>query len=168
MKNVKAIIAIMAILSVIVIGSSLGFDISTLQATSDNGDDVTTFEGDLLPQQSTSNEKVIQFEETQPETIVESDNLHNPSIQNQVNQTPALSQEDVQLQGKEKYDWELPNGEGCKWNDPLPGWPRHWICSDLETALAWHQYNQTFEGGKTKPENTKPLQHLTHNFGDFS
>ena len=52
------------------------------EQASDDGNNVIPFEGDLLPQQSPSNEKVIQFEETQPETIVESDNLQNPSIQN--------------------------------------------------------------------------------------
>ena len=86
---------------------STGFTIPFVQATSDNSNDVITFEGDLLPQHSPSNEKVIQFEETSNETITKSGKLQNPSIQNQLNQSQPLSQKDVQLpkpEGNKKYD----------------------------------------------------------------
>ena len=67
-----------------------------------------------------------------------------------MNQTPTLSQEDVQLQGKEKYDWEIPNRKGCKWNNPLPEWPLLWICTSLETSLAWDKYIQNNEEDKPR------------------
>ena len=57
----------MAILIVIVIGNSSGFGISTVQATSDDGNDT----------QQTS-QSVIQLKLTPPDTIVQSDNLQNP------------------------------------------------------------------------------------------
>lgn len=140
-------------------------DDSNNQQASDDSNDVITFEGDLLPQQSPSNEKVIQFEEISNETITESGDLQNPSIQSQVNQSQPLSQKDVQLpqpEVKPKYDWEHTNGKGCSWNDPLPGWPRHWICTDLETRLAWDSYNQTNDGEKARQfiPGFQPLQPL--------
>ena len=168
MKKVKIVIFAIVISIIGLIINLTGFAIPNVQSTSndsnnqqasDDSNDVQTFEGDLLTQQSPSNEKVIQFEETSSETITPSGDLKNPSIQNQVNQSQPLSEKDVQLQqseGKPKYDWELPNGKGCAWNDPLPGWPRHWICTDLETRLAWDSYNQTNDGEKSR--------HLIQNF----
>jgi FtsZ-interacting cell division protein ZipA len=183
MKKVEIVIVIIAILIVAISGTSAGFAIPIVQATpddsnnqqasddsnnqqaSDDSNDVITFEGDLLPQQSPSNEKVIQFEEISNETITESGDLQNPSIQSQVNQSQPLSQKDVQLpqpEVKPKYDWEHTNGKGCSWNDPLPGWPRHWICTDLETRLAWDSYNRTNDGEKARQfiPGFQPLQPL--------
>ena len=54
-------------------------DLVITNKSSDDSNDVQTFEGDLLTQQSPSNEKVIQFEETSSETITPSGDLKNPS-----------------------------------------------------------------------------------------
>lgn len=166
----------MSIFGVII--SSAGYAIPFVQATSGDGnnkaqtfsDDVPpsgdgknkaqTFEGELLPQLSPSNEKAIQFEDTPTKTIAQSDNLQNPSTQNQVNQ--SLHQQHIQLkqsEGKKKHDFEFPNGKGCAWNDPLPGWPRWWICDDVETTIAWEKYNKTKNSVSVEDDRARhPLQ----------
>ena len=179
MEKVKILIIVLTLSIFGVIISSTGYAIPFVQATSSDGnnnaqtfsDDVPpsddgnnnaqTFEGELLPQLSPSNEKVIQFEDNPPKTIAQSDNLQNPSIQADLNQ--SLPQQDIQLkqsEGKKKYDWELPNGKGCAWNDPLPGWPRHWICTDVETTIAWEKYNKT--------KNTVEDDRARHPLQEFS
>jgi len=101
MKKVKIVTVVIAISIIGLIINSTGFAIPNVQSTSndsnnqqasDDSNDVQTFDGDLLPQQSPSNERIIQFEETSSETITESGDLQNPSIQSQLNQSQLPSQ----------------------------------------------------------------------------
>ena len=112
MEKVKILIVVLTLSIFGVIISSAGYAIPFVQATSSDGNNnAQTFEGELLPQLSPSNEKVIQFEDTPTKTIAQSDNLQNPSIQADLNQSVLSSQKDVPdlqqsnpKQSKEKHD----------------------------------------------------------------
>ena len=164
MEKVKIVIVVLALSIFGVIISSAGYAIPFVQATSSDGnnnaqtfsDDVPpsgdgnnnaqTFEGELLPQLSPSNEKVIQFEDTPTKTIAQSDNLQNPSIQADLNQSVLSSQKDVPdlqqsnpKQSKEKHDYifELPNGEGCYWQTSIVSDAKWVSCTTKEADAAY-------------------------------
>ena len=78
------------------------------QSTSDDGDDVLSFDQELLPGISSSDQKIERHEET-PLMANQSGNLQNPSIQTELNKSLPFSQKDVQLQQSKK----TPSVEDC-------------------------------------------------------
>ena len=77
------------------------------KSTSDDGDNVLSFNQDLLPDLSPSNQKII--DKTPSGTLNQSGNLQNPSIQTELNQSLPYSHKDVQLQQSKKP----PSAEDC-------------------------------------------------------
>ena len=110
MKNVKIVMAVLAISIVVVLASSSGFAISTIQATSDDGNDTQQ-----------TNPDVIQLELTPSETIVQSDNLQNPSIQESLKQQ---QQQQLNLSsGKQQDNQGNTGSQGAQNNLPNTGDP---------------------------------------------
>ena len=113
MRKVKIAIAVISLLIIVVVGNSSGFAIPSVQATSDDGNDT----------QQTS-QGVIQLELTPPETIVQSDNLQNPSIQESLKQQQQQQQQPVNLSsGKQQDNQGNTRSQGAQNNLPNTGDP---------------------------------------------
>ena len=74
------------------------------QSASNDGDDVLSFNQELLPGLSSSGQKIEKYEET-PLMANQSGNLQNPSIQTGLNQSIPYSQKDVKLEQFEKSQY---------------------------------------------------------------
>ena len=113
MRKVKIAIAVISLLIIVAVGNYSGFAIPSVQATSDDGNDT----------QQTS-QGVTQLELTPPETIVQSDNLQNPSIQESLKQQQQQQQQPVNLSsGKQQDNQGNTGSQGAQNNLPNTGDP---------------------------------------------
>jgi hypothetical protein len=102
------------------------------KAQTSDDDNILTFNQDLLPDLSPSNQKII--EKTPSGTLNQSGNLQNPSIQTELNQSLPYCQKDVQLQQSKKP----PSAEDCV----LANDSKSANCPTMEAYDAWAKLQQ--------------------------
>ena len=102
------------------------------KAQTSDDDNILTFNQDLLPDLSPSNQKII--EKTPSGTLNQSGNLQNPSIQTELNKSLPYSQKDVQLQKSKKP----PSAEDCV----LANDSKSANCPTMEAYDAWAKLQQ--------------------------